>query len=180
MAMALLQRALLVIALLSATAACGGGDDLPDPGARFDVRSEDYAEGEEIPQRHTCEGEDLAPSVRWSGVPEDAVELVLVLDDPDASGGAFTHWLVAGIDPGADGVDTGSAGVVEGRNDFGASGYRGPCPPRGGGAHGYVLTIYALDSPTALEPGFTTADLRAELGGQALARGDLVGRYARP
>jgi Raf kinase inhibitor-like YbhB/YbcL family protein len=173
-----MARRLALVVVLLALGACAGAAELPDPDARFDVRTEDFADGEEIPERLTCDGEDVAPSVRWSGVPDDAAELVLVLDDPDAAGGSFTHWLLAGIDPRVDGVEA-ATGVVEGRNDFGSTGYRGPCPPRGGAAHRYVLTVYALASPTNLDPGFTTADLGAALGGEALAGGAVAGRYAR-
>src|SRR5919201_4155538 len=97
--------------------------------AEFALSSSAFRSGEPIPARHGCDGDDVSPPLAWSGVPAEARSLALVVDDPDAPGGTFTHWLAWGIDPSSDGLREGEPAPVEGRNDFGMTGYRGPCPP---------------------------------------------------
>jgi phosphatidylethanolamine-binding protein (PEBP) family uncharacterized protein len=94
--------------------------------ADFALQSSAFDHGGPIPRRHSCEGEDLSPPLSWSGVPEDTRSLALVVDDPDAPAGTFTHWLGWALDPDADGLDEGEAAPVEGRNDFGTN----RCPSR--------------------------------------------------
>jgi Raf kinase inhibitor-like YbhB/YbcL family protein len=113
------------------------------------------AEGENaqaIPRRHSCEGEDLSPPLRWSNLPEGTRSLALVVDDPDAPGGVFTQWVAWSLDPGAEGLGEGESVLREGRNGFGTTGYRGPCPPPGHGRHRYVFRLYALDAEPELAP----------------------------
>jgi Raf kinase inhibitor-like YbhB/YbcL family protein len=111
-----------------------------------------FAAGGTIPAEYTCDGADISPPLRWSGVPPDAKSLVLVLDDPDAPGRLFTHWAAWDIPPGASGLPAGFAsnrlaiGFREGRNDFGTPGYRGPCPPAGS-AHHYQFKLLAISRP---------------------------------
>ena len=108
----------------------------------------------EIPARHTGEGEDLAPELHWSGVPEGTRELALICHDPDAPRPqGFPHWLVYGIPPDAEGIPEGGGRFTEGRNDFGNEGYNGPMPPEGHGRHHYYLWLYALDTEIAPGPG---------------------------
>jgi hypothetical protein len=94
--------------------------------ADFTLQSSAFDHGAPIPRRHGCEGEDLSPPLSWSGAPEGTRSLALVVDDPDAPAGTFTHWLAWALDPGAKGLGDGEPAPVEGRNDFGTSGYRGP------------------------------------------------------
>src|SRR5438093_9758562 len=113
----------------------------------FTLTSPSFAEGEAIPVKHTCDGENKAPALRWEGAPA-AKSFVLIVDDPDAPGGTFTHWVLFDI-PGAQReLPEGPAGVpgVGGANDFGKNGYGGPCPPRGA-PHRYYFTLSALDVP---------------------------------
>jgi Raf kinase inhibitor-like YbhB/YbcL family protein len=116
------------------------------------LQSSAFDHGGPIPRRHSCEGEDLSPPLSWSGAPEGTRSLALVVDDPDAPAGTFTHWLGWGLGPGAKGLWEGEAAPVEGRN-FGTSGYRGPCAPPGHGRHRYSFRVYALDSDRDLRPG---------------------------
>jgi Raf kinase inhibitor-like YbhB/YbcL family protein len=113
----------------------------------MEITSSAFSEGDAVPVRYTCDGDDVSPKLDWSGVPEGTSELRLSLTDPDAPGGTFTHWSVTGIDPSSSGVGEGSVpvGGTEQRNDFGSVAYGGPCPPRGRGSHRYVFTIEALD-----------------------------------
>jgi hypothetical protein len=97
----------------------------------FTLSSSAFTPGQPIPARHTCDGEDRSPPLEWSNVPAGTRALALIVDDPDAPGGTFTHWLAWGLDPEAGGVAEGEPAPAEGRNDFDVVGYRGPCPPPG-------------------------------------------------
>jgi Raf kinase inhibitor-like YbhB/YbcL family protein len=98
-----------------------------------------------IPSAYTCDGGDIAPPLAWSGVPSGAQSLVLIVDDPDASGGAFMHWAAYDIAPGTRGLTAGRhPGLREAQNDFGKSGYGGPCPPPGT-THHYHFWLLALN-----------------------------------
>ncbi|HYX83972.1 MAG TPA: YbhB/YbcL family Raf kinase inhibitor-like protein [Gaiellales bacterium] len=147
--------------------------------ADFTLSSSAFGSGEPIPVGHSCEGEDRSPPLRWSDAPPDAGSLALVLDDPDAPGGTFTHWLGWGIDPAANGLGEGEAAPVEGENDFGSTGYRGPCPPPGHGPHRYVFRLYALPGQLDLAPGAGRKDFERALPADTLGAAELVGTYER-
>jgi Raf kinase inhibitor-like YbhB/YbcL family protein len=145
----------------------------------MELTSTAFAGGQPIPQRHSCEGEDLSPPLSWTDVPEGATSLALIVDDPDAPGGTFTHWLGWGLDPAAGGLGEGEAAPVEGRNDFGATGYRGPCPPPGHGPHRYFFRLHALEDELELEPGAGRAGLEQALAGRSVSVTELMGTYER-
>jgi Raf kinase inhibitor-like YbhB/YbcL family protein len=145
----------------------------------MELTSSAFAGGQPIPQRHSCEGEDLSPPLSWTGVPEGAASLALIVDDPDAPRGTFTHWLGWGLDPVVGGLEEGEAAPVEGRNDFGATGYRGPCPPPGRGPHRYFFRLHALADELELEPGAGRADLEQALAGRSVSVAELMGTYER-
>jgi Raf kinase inhibitor-like YbhB/YbcL family protein len=105
------------------------------------LQSSAFEHGGPIPRRHSCDDEDLSPPLTWSGAPEGTRSLALVVDDPDAPAGTFTHWHAWALDPGTTRLGEGEAAPVEGRNDFGTSGYRGPCPPPGHGRHHYSVRL---------------------------------------
>jgi Raf kinase inhibitor-like YbhB/YbcL family protein len=144
-----------------------------------ELSSAAFLAGEPIPRRYSCEGEDRSPPLRWTEVPPGAVSLALIVDDPDAPVGTFTHWVAWGIDPGAHGLGEGERAPREGRNDFGETGYRGPCPPRGHGQHRYFFRVYALASEPAVQPGASRSDLDGAVEGNVLAVAELVGTFAR-
>lgn len=112
-------------------------------------------------------------------MPDGAVSLALIVDDPDAPVGTFTHWLAWGIDPAGDGLAEGERAPREGRNDFGQSGYRGPCPPPGHGAHRYSSCLYALAAELAVRTGAGRRELERALEDGVLERAELVGTYKR-
>jgi Raf kinase inhibitor-like YbhB/YbcL family protein len=182
------------VALAAALTACGASRQTtttaarstrPPPGVTpgqrlasgFSLTSPAFHPGAAIPRQYTCDGADISPPLRFSGVPRTARELVLVVRDPDAPGGNFVHWALAGIAPTTAALpQSGVAGhVVPGRNSFGSLGYRGPCPPRGSRPHHYVLTLSALSSASGLHPGFTPDQLQTA----ALGIATLIGTYAR-
>jgi Raf kinase inhibitor-like YbhB/YbcL family protein len=147
--------------------------------AEFSLTSSAFAAGGTIPVRHTCDAEDRSPALSWTAPPAGSRSLALVLDDPDAPGGRFIHWLAWGIPPDAGGLAEGQAAPLEGRNDFGSVGYRGPCPPRGGGRHRYRFRLHALPEELRLAPGAGVAELERALTGRLLAVAELVGTYGR-
>jgi Raf kinase inhibitor-like YbhB/YbcL family protein len=147
--------------------------------AELALTSAAFGNGEEIPRRHTCDGDDVSPPLAWSGQPAETESLALVLDDPDAPGGTFTHWLAWGIDPAARGLGEGQAAPAEGRNDFGSAGYGGPCPPPGHGQHRYVFHLHALDTTLELDAGADKGDVERALTDHVLATAELTGTYER-
>jgi Raf kinase inhibitor-like YbhB/YbcL family protein len=147
--------------------------------ADFELTSGAFAQGQPIPRRHTCEGEDVSPALAWNGVPEGTVSLALVVDDPDAPSGTFTHWLAWRIDPAAGGLREGEAAPVEGRNDFGSAGWGGPCPPPGHGPHRYFFKLHSLDGKLDLPAGAGKAEVERAIEGRALAVAELMGTYER-
>jgi Raf kinase inhibitor-like YbhB/YbcL family protein len=143
------------------------------------LTSSAFADGGTIPRRHTCDGEDRSPPLAWTAPPTGSRSLALILDDPDAPGGRFIHWLAWGIPAGMSGLAEGEAAALEGRNDFGSVGYRGPCPPRGHGPHRYRFRLHALGAELRLAPGAGVRELERELSADLLAVAELVGTYGR-
>jgi Raf kinase inhibitor-like YbhB/YbcL family protein len=143
------------------------------------LTSNAFGDGEPIPGRHTCEGEDLSPPLSWTEVPDETSSLALIVDDPDAPHGTFTHWLGWALDPATGGLREGEAAPVEGRNDFGQSGYRGPCPPPGHGPHRYVFRLHAVSGELDLAAGAGKEEFRRALEERVLAVAELTGSYER-
>jgi Raf kinase inhibitor-like YbhB/YbcL family protein len=152
----------------------------------FKLSSPAFADGAEIPSRHTCDGDNRSPHLTWTEPPAGTRSLALIVDDPDAPHGTFAHWLLYDLPPDirelgerAPGAGTGERGH-EGRNSFGDFGYGGPCPPPGDPPHRYRFTLYALDAPAlnyADAP--TLHQLEAEISAHIIDSARLVGRYQR-
>lgn len=147
------------------------------------ITSAAFRDGEEIPVRHTCDGDDVSPPLSWSSAPSGTQAYALIVDDPDAPRGTWVHWVVSDIpaevrELAEDASRANAGGGVQGTNDFQRVGWGGPCPPPGP-AHRYVFKLYALDQPLALERGMTKRDLTAAMDGHVLSSAQLVGRYAR-
>jgi len=155
----------------------------------IEVHSLAFEPGATIPGRHTEDGEDVSPELGWAGLPEGAVELALIVDDPDApTDEPWVHWVIYKIPPDiaalAEGVPyaealSAPAGALQGRNTWGTVGYRGPAPPKGHGTHHYHFKLYALDRALAVEPGLDKAALLGAMDGHILGQGDLIGTYER-
>src|SRR5262245_21422043 len=145
---------------------------------KMKIASSAFRQDGNIPSKFTCDGPDTSPPLQITGIPSNSKTLVLIADDPDAPGGLFTHWLVWNIAPQTNSVAEGSSPKgVQGTNDFGKSGYRGPCPPPG--IHRYSFRIFALDRELELRPGAKRSEVNAAMKGHVIAQGELVGRYSR-
>lgn len=154
-------------------------------GRNVDLHSPAFPHGGAIPSRYTCDGEDDAPPLSWSGVPAGARSLVLLCDDSDAPGGTWRHWAVYDIPPEQASFPGGFApsarGVKQAINDFGRRGYGGPCPPHGHGRHRYRFRLIALDAPAlGVRDGVRIRDVERAIASQrVLAESHLVGTYER-
>jgi Raf kinase inhibitor-like YbhB/YbcL family protein len=121
----------------------------------------------------------LSPSLEWAGLPADAQSLALLVADPDAPSGTFTHWVAWRPDPAAGGIGEGDPAPGEGSNSFGETGYRGPCPAPGHGRHRYYFRLFALDSDPGLGPGAGREELEEAISGRELGRAELMGTCER-
>ncbi|HAA30719.1 MAG TPA: YbhB/YbcL family Raf kinase inhibitor-like protein [Cyanobacteria bacterium UBA8553] len=137
-----------------------------------------------IPSQYTCDGQDISPPLSWDAPPTGTQSLALIVDDPDAPGQIFVHWVLYDIPPeihqlpqAVAAQDTLPGGGTQGKNDFGKLGYGGPCPPSG--IHRYFFKLYALDRELGLKSGATKAQLEAAMNGHILAAAELIGRYSR-
>ena len=144
------------------------------------VKSPAFAEGGVIPSRFTCDGDGEVPSLTWDGVPGDAAALALVVDDPDAPRGTFTHWIVLDMPTDTTGLEPGvlPRGATQAKNSGGGTSYYPPCPPSG--VHHYRFTVYALATPTRLPDGAGLDPALRAVESSAVARGRLTGVYERP
>jgi Raf kinase inhibitor-like YbhB/YbcL family protein len=142
-----------------------------------ELTSQAFADGAPIPAEHTCDGDDVSPPLAWTAPPEGTVALALCLDDPDAGRYPFTHWLAWNL-PLEGSLAEGERAPAEGRNDFGAPGYRGPCPPPGK-PHRYVFTLYALEAEPGLGPSDRRLSFDRAIEGHVLAEARLAGTYGR-
>ena len=150
----------------------------------FRVRVLAFDEGATIPTRYTGEGEDLSPAIEWEDLPDGTRSLALMMDDPDAPAGVWTHWLMWDIPPAehgiAEGFQPGRLGI-SGINDFGREGYGGPMPPKGHGPHRYYFKVYALDmSRLNLHAGTKRWEFEKALRGHVISEAWTMGRYERP
>jgi Raf kinase inhibitor-like YbhB/YbcL family protein len=145
----------------------------------LELSSTAFDDGGSIPVKHTGDGDGTSPPLAWEFVPDGTGSLVLIVHDPDAPSGDFTHWLAWNIDPEAGGLEEGVSAPAEGTHGFGGPGYAGPSPPQGHGPHRYFFRLYALDTELDLEPGAAREQLESEMGGHVLAEARLMGTYER-
>lgn len=151
----------------------------------FEVRSTAFEEGEMIPPQYTCDGENISPPFVWESIPDGTESLALLLEDIDSVEGIWSHWIVfnipANVKTLAEALPPKASflwGGEQGRNDFDALGYGGPCPSDGK-THRYVARLYALDTPLGLNPGATREDVLAEIDGHIIESAELMARYMR-
>lgn len=131
-----------------------------------------------IPQKYTCQGSNVSPPLQFLNIPTGTVALALIVDDPDAPSGTFTHWLAWNISPNLTGLTEGMHLDKEGVNDFGKIQYSGPCPPAGK-LHRYYFKLYALDKELPLPRGASKEQLEKALEGHIKANAELMGTFQR-
>jgi Raf kinase inhibitor-like YbhB/YbcL family protein len=143
------------------------------------ISSEAFTDGGTIPDKYTKDGENRIPPLHIEGVPSKARSLALIVDDPDAPGGTFNHWLLYNVDPRTSDIKEDSVPVMatQGRNDYGEVEYGGPQPPSG--THRYFFKAYAIDTVLPLARGTKRADLEREMKDHVLDSATLMGRYGR-
>lgn len=143
------------------------------------LSSSAFEENTLIPKKYSCEGKNINPPLSISNVPEATRSLVLIVTDPDAPSGNFTHWLVWNISPLTTVIEEGALPdeVVEGKNDFGTFGWGGPCPPSG--MHRYEFQLYALDTLIQLPQTSNKTDVLSHISGLVLEEATLTGLYAK-
>jgi len=148
-------------------------------GAKMKISSPAFQEGGTIPEKFSKNGQNVNPELRIGGAPAEAKSLVLIVDDPDAPVGLFTHWLVWNIDPKTTDIAENSVprGALQGTNDFPGSGYDGPQPPSG--THRYYFKIFAVDQTLDLKSGAKRREVDAAMRGHVIAQGELMGRYSK-
>jgi len=152
---------------------------------QISISSDAFNNGSSIPVEHTCDGEDHSPALSWDTVPAGTRSIALIVDDPDAPGKTFIHWVIYNIPTDSTGLPaavpknkTLDDGSLQGKNDFGRIGYNGPCPPPGK-AHRYFFKVYALDTTSGLKSGATKSQLETAMSGHIIAQGEMIGKYGR-
>jgi Raf kinase inhibitor-like YbhB/YbcL family protein len=157
--------------------------DTPKSATTMSVSSAAFADGQSIPDKYTCHGQDISPPLQWSGTPSQAKSIALTCEDPDAPSGTFTHWVIFDVPATATGLPENVSksatlpdGSEQGKNSFGNTGYNGPCPP-GGKLHHYIFKVYALDTSVKLDSGAEREDLLKAIDGHVLSQGQLTGTY---
>ncbi len=179
-----------VALVLAAYVDAGGAAAAQAPSQRehapaFALRSSAFGPGKAIPSRYTCDGSNTSPPLSWRGTPRHTASFTLIVDDPDAPSGVFTHWVLFNLPAGAHGLRQGQprrerlpGGAIQGQNTFGQLGYGGPCPPPGP-AHRYRFSLYALGVALHLEPGASKEQVLRAMRSHLLGKAQLIGRYKR-
>ncbi|HEY7633446.1 MAG TPA: YbhB/YbcL family Raf kinase inhibitor-like protein [Thermoleophilaceae bacterium] len=167
-------------------AGCGSSGEPTNTGSEVGpsplaVISPDFKNGGTIPRRFTCDGGGARPTLGWAGVPANAVEVAVLVGDPDAPGGTFVHWTVWGLPRTAKGVgpDALPAGAIQGANSSGGTGWTPPCPPKGAKPHQYIFGVYALRKRITFRAGEDPAHVVPAVRAAAIGSGSLTARYGR-
>jgi len=167
------------------TASCADDKSGKEETMSIQITSAAFADGQPIPAKYTCDGDDASPPLQWTNAPANTKSFALIADDPDAPMGTWVHWVAYDLSPIANALPEGVAksqyiagNAMQGLNDFHRLGYGGPCPPPGK-PHRYFFKIYALDTVLNLKPGLTKKELLKVTNGHVLAEGRLIGTYQR-
>jgi Raf kinase inhibitor-like YbhB/YbcL family protein len=152
--------------------------------SKIQIRTSAFTPGDAIPIKYACSGENISPALSWTGMPPGTKSLALIVDDPDAPGGTFAHWVVYNLPPQTTHLDEAvtkgtsiPGGGAQGRNDFGGDGYGGPCPPPGS-PHHYRFRLFALNSEISPQSS-KGPEVEQAMKGHILANAELTGTFAR-
>ncbi len=174
----------ILVFSLAVVSGCIAGEKEANTMEKIVVSSEAFKDGETIPSEYTCDGKNVSPALSWKGIPAGAKSIALIVDDPDAPGGMFVHWVLYNIPANVQKLPGGMPknetlgdGSRHGMTDFGRVGYGGPCPPKG--THRYYFKVYALDTMLNMQPGASKKQLESAMKGHILAQGELMGTYKR-
>jgi Raf kinase inhibitor-like YbhB/YbcL family protein len=181
------KMALILAALLLATQSLcfAESEDRKEDVMGIQLTSSAFKNGEMLPKKYTCDGDEVSPPLSWSGLPQATKSIAMISDDPDAPMRTFVHWVIFNIPPEEKGLPEAvpvgvkvlENGARQGVGDARQIGYISPCPPSG--THRYYFKIYALDAMLELEPGATKPALLKAMEGHILAQGELIGKYKR-
>ncbi len=143
------------------------------------ISSPAFQNNEPIPDKYTCDGMDINPPLFFENIPQKAGSLALIVDDPDAPGGTWVHWVVWNIKPDTTEIRENSVpeGALQGMNDFKKHDFGGPCPPSG--VHRYFFKLYALDTTLSLPADSEKSDLEKAMDGHIVGQGEFTGLYER-
>jgi Raf kinase inhibitor-like YbhB/YbcL family protein len=176
---------------LVALASCGASNHATDESnggtavenatlTKLSLTSDAFQDGQPIPTQYTCDGADQRPDLHWGEPPQGTKSFALVIDDPDAPSGTFRHWGVYDIPANTRSLTSGQSVGTEVTNDFGKSGYGGPCPPKGHGPHHYHFRLFALDvDKLGLSPNAKIEDVENAAGQHVIGQTELIGTYER-
>jgi Raf kinase inhibitor-like YbhB/YbcL family protein len=158
--------------------------EVEEQAIQLELTSDAFNDGDPIPLKFSCDGDDISPQLAWSGVPEETLSFALIVDDPDAPVGTWVHWVLYNIPAETRSLQSAvksqsdlPSGTQVGENDWGEISYGGPCPPSG--THRYFFKLFALDTILDLENGVTSNALQEVLTGHVIVRTELMGTYAR-
>ncbi len=151
----------------------------------FNMTTTSFEHGAPVPVKHACDGDDVSPPLRWDEAPKETVTFALIMEDPDAPGGTFTHWIVYNLPSDCRELEEiipiekhlGN-GATQGKNDFGKLGYGGPCPPKGT-EHHYYFRLFALKKKLPPESANTAADFYNAINGLIIDKAEYMGTYRR-
>ena len=182
---ALLLPMLFVLVASCGTQAASPAQAAARAAAGFRIESAAFTQGATIPKRYTCSGENISPALIWTQPPAGTRSLALIVEDPDAPAGTWTHWVVynlpartRALEPHRPKGGNLPGGGLQGITSFGSAGYGGPCPPPGP-AHRYFFRLYALDTMLSLKPAAAKQDVLRAMKGHILAKAELMGRFKR-
>ena len=169
----------LLVVLQSPKTETAQPDGNPFSNLSMSLTSSAFASGGKIPGDYTCDERNVSPPLHFGTMPANAQTIALIMDDPDAPAGAWTHWIFWNLPVAAGDLKAGDpmAKAVLGRTSFGQPGYGGPCPPSG--EHHYYFRAYALDAALTLPPGSDAAALRQAMTGHVVGQAELIGTYSR-
>lgn len=159
-------------------------DAFSEGGRKMRITSSAFTDGNMIPAKYTCDGQDISPPLEWKDVPAGTKSFVLISDDPDAPMGTWVHWVAYNIPPDVAKLDENvkrekefKNGMRQGSNDWPKIGYGGPCPPSG--THRYYFKLYAIDTMLDIKPGATKTQILDTMKGHVLSEAQIMGRYHR-